>query len=163
MSKNKISHLLGRHVIKPAGFYFGDDEDEIYTLLGSCVSVTMWHPTRHIVGMCHVILPVRGSEESSLRFAGCAVKKFLEKVKYFNTSPDEYEVGVYGGGNMFPAIAKNYEKLIGVKNFKEIEKLLIASGFIIKFKDVGGEVARKLTLNRLTGSIVVEHVVMELN
>jgi len=163
MSKNKITHSLERHVIKPGGFYFGNDENEIYTLLGSCVSVTMWHPSRHMAGMCHVILPVRGKEKSSLRFAGCAVKKFIEKAEEYNTLPSEYEVGIYGGGNMFPAISKNYEKLIGVKNFKEIEKLLVAAGFIVKFKDVGGEVARKLTLNRLTGSIVVEHVVMELN
>jgi len=163
MSKNKINHLLVRHVIKPEGFYFGDDEDELYTLLGSCVSVTMWHPSKHIAGMCHIVLPVRGSEESSLRFAGCAVKKFLEKIKHYNTSPKEYEVGVYGGGNMFPAISKNHKRLVGVKNFTEMEKLLIAAGFTIKFKDVGGTVARKLTLNRLTGSVSVEHVGMENN
>lgn len=158
MPENKIKHILDRRVISPGGFYFGDDEDLIYTLLGSCVAVTMWHPLLHLAGMCHVILPVRGKEESNTRFANCAIRNFIEDIDKFNTLPHEYEVGVYGGGNMFPSLNKHYEDLIGVKNFKEIERLLLATGFNIKFKDVGGEVARKLTLNRITGGIILEHV-----
>lgn len=158
MSENKVKHVLERRVISPGGFYFGRDEDLIYTLLGSCVAVTMWHPRLHIAGMCHVILPTRGNEESSTRYANCAIKEFVEAVNKFGTRPSEYEVGVYGGGNMFPALNKHYDTLIGVKNFKEVERLLLATGFTIKFKDVGGEVARKLTLNRMTGGIILEHV-----
>lgn len=160
MPKNKIKHILSRYVINPGGFYFGDNEKEIYTLLGSCVAVTMWHPLLNIAGMCHVVLPERGKEASSTRFANCAVKKFLEEVVKHNTLPHEYEVGVYGGGNMFPFLTQDTSKLIGIKNFKEIERLLTKEGFNIKFKDVGGEVARKLTLNRITGGISLEHVKM---
>jgi hypothetical protein len=29
------------------------------TLLGSCVAITLWHPTRRIGGMCHFLLPER--------------------------------------------------------------------------------------------------------
>lgn len=161
MSENKIKHILERRVISPGGFYFGSDENLIYTLLGSCVAVTMWHPLLQIAGMCHVILPVRGKEASSTRYANCAIKKFLEEIENVGTSPQEYEVGVYGGGNMFPLLNKHYDNLIGVKNFKEIERLLLATGFTIKFKDVGGEVARKLTLNRITGGIILEHVELD--
>lgn len=158
MPKNKIKHLLGRHIIKPGEFYFGDNEDDIYTLLGSCVAVTMWHPYRHIAGMCHVVLPIREHEESHTRFANCAVKQFKKEISKFNSMPVEYEVGVYGGGNMFPDIAKDPEKQIGMKNFREIKRLLNEAGFLIKFEDVGGSVARKLTLNRATGKISIEHV-----
>lgn len=162
MPKNKIKNILGRRVIEPGGFYFGEDEDDIYTLLGSCVAVTMWDPMRHLAGMCHVVLPDRVNEKSHTRFASCAIKEFLKKIDEFNTVPMNYEVGVYGGGNMFPSIAKNPDDLIGMKNFKEIEKLLLAAGFTIKFKDVGGSFARKLTLNRMTGSISLEHVKTEM-
>jgi len=162
MPKNKIKHLLGRHVIEPGGFYFGKDEEDIYTLLGSCVAVTLWHPSLHIAGMCHVVLPGSGKINApDTRFARCAIKKFLHEIKRVNTRSLDYEVGIYGGGNMFPLLSKDTKKLIGVKNFLEIEKLLFDAGFIIKFKDVGGEVARKLTLNRITGNISLEHVNMD--
>jgi len=161
MPENKIKHILSRHVIKPGEFYFGNDEEDVFTLLGSCVAVTMWHPRLHIAGMCHVVLPGRGKEVPDTRFATCAVRKFLQEIKKFNTQPQDYEVGIYGGGNMFPLLNKDNKKLIGVKNFEEIEQLLLSAGFIIKFKDVGGEVARKLTLNRVSGTISLEHVNME--
>lgn len=158
MSENKIAYNSERHIIEPGGFYFGDDKNDIYTLLGSCVGVTLWHPIRNVVGMCHVILPERGKEESSTRFANCAIKRILEKVDEFNTVPVDYEVGIYGGGNMFPLVNIEEENLIGVKNFKEVERLLLATGFIIKFKDVGGEMARKININRITGAVSLEHV-----
>ncbi len=161
MPENKIKYLMGRHVIEPGGFYFGTDENKIYTLLGSCVAVTMWNPTQQIAGMCHVVLPERGKEASSTRFACCAIKKFLKNIDEFCTRPVDYEVGVYGGGNMFPSLGKDPEKSIGMKNFKEIERLLLETGFVIKFKDVGGAYARKLTLNRETGGITLEHVKVE--
>ncbi len=161
MSENKVNYIFGRHIIEPGGFYFGDNENEIYTLLGSCVAVTLWHPFLNFAGMCHVILPERGNEASNTRFAGCAVKKFIEEIINIKTAPSEYEVGVYGGGNMFPSIKINNKKLIGMKNFNEIERLLIKEGFVIKYKDVGGEVARKLTLSRLTGNISLEYVKLE--
>ncbi|MBL8511280.1 MAG: chemotaxis protein CheD, partial [Betaproteobacteria bacterium] len=46
--------------LQPGEFYFGDADTRIRTLLGSCVSITMWHPTRRIGGMCHYMLPTRG-------------------------------------------------------------------------------------------------------
>ncbi len=161
MPENKVKYILGRHVIEPGGFYFGKDEEDIYTLLGSCVAVTMWHPLLHIAGMCHVVLPGQAKDVSDTRFANCAVKKFLEEIKRHNTKPLDFEVGVYGGGNMFPAFVQGNKKLIGVKNFETLEQLLLVAGFIIKFKDVGGIVARKLTLNRITGNISLEHVKRE--
>ena len=67
MSENKVNYIFGRHIIEPGGFYFGDNENEIYTLLGSCVAVTLWHPFLNFAGMCHVILPERGNEASKDR------------------------------------------------------------------------------------------------
>ena len=37
--------------LQPGDFYFGGADTRIRTILGSCVSITMWHPTRLIGGM----------------------------------------------------------------------------------------------------------------
>ena len=41
----------------PGEFHFGDQDDRIITLLGSCVAITLWHPEKRIGGMCHYMLP----------------------------------------------------------------------------------------------------------
>ena len=46
--------------LQPGGFYFGGGRTRISTLLGSCISITLWHPARRIGGMCHFMLPTRG-------------------------------------------------------------------------------------------------------
>ena len=49
--------------LQPGDFYFGDKDTRIRTILGSCVSITLWHPTRLIGGMCHFLLPFRGAHQ----------------------------------------------------------------------------------------------------
>jgi len=150
-----------RKVIEPGGLYFGDDEDIIYTLLGSCVAVTLWHPVIKIAAMCHVILPAVEENKCHHRYADCAVDKFIFEIKKNNTITSDYEVGVFGGGNMFPDISNNNTispSSVGIRNIDEVISLLNKNDFSIKFKDVGGEIARKLTLIRETGEIGIEHV-----
>ena len=45
--------------LQPGDFYFGDENTRLRSLLGSCVSITMWHPTKLIGGMCplHAAFP----------------------------------------------------------------------------------------------------------
>ncbi len=44
-------------VLRPGDFHFGGGHTRISTLLGSCVSITLWHPRRLIGGMCHYMMP----------------------------------------------------------------------------------------------------------
>ena len=46
--------------LQPGDFHFGAGRTRISTLLGSCISITLWHPARLIGGMCHFMLPTRG-------------------------------------------------------------------------------------------------------
>ncbi len=52
-------------VLKIGQFYFGSGRTKIRTLLGSCVSIAMWHPRLKIGGMCHYMLPHRGMGETA--------------------------------------------------------------------------------------------------
>jgi len=62
-----IKMIKPLHVIdiflRPGDHYFTDRKNtRIRTLLGSCVSITFWHPRLLIGGMCHYMLPERGNE-----------------------------------------------------------------------------------------------------
>lgn len=104
----KPDHVLDIF-LQPGEFYFGDRDTRIRTLLGSCVSITMWHPVRLIGGMCHYLLPSRpGIVDSTLdgRYAEEAMLMFLQETARHNTNPSEYVVKIFGGGNMFPDLKK---------------------------------------------------------
>lgn len=61
---NKDVTEISEVVLKPGDFYFGGGATRISTLLGSCVSMTLWHPRRKIGGMCHYMLPAAEAFES---------------------------------------------------------------------------------------------------
>jgi chemotaxis protein CheD len=69
--------------LNPGEFHFGDGKTRISTLLGSCVSITLWHPRKRIGGMCHFMLTERRpSPDMPLdgRFGSEAFAMFLQHV-----------------------------------------------------------------------------------
>ena len=164
--------------------YFGESPGIIATLLGSCVAVTLWHPHKHIGGMCHVVVPQvidknynnrcsSGSEEkikqesiSNVTPSGhsgsglfrnpiSAAGKFMEYIVRHGTQPSEYEVGMYGGGNMFPGIYDVSDNQVGRRNIEKMQEIMHASGFILSEFHVGGNTFRKVTLNLGSGEVIV--------
>lgn len=95
--------------LKPGDFHFGNRNTRIKTILGSCISITMWHPKLHIGGMCHYMLPSRNNtrlEKLNGKYADEALTLFLRKIQAIGTRPGDYEVKMFGGGNMFPSIGR---------------------------------------------------------
>jgi len=143
--------------LNPGELYFGDQFDEIKTLLGSCVAAVLWHPRFRMAGMCHVIHPGVGAD-GNYSYAESAIRKLHKDVSEHLMSPAEFNVEVIGGGNMFPEIGKNTRNNIGKRNSDFVVKLLTEHGFNISRIDVGGTKARKISLFRESGKVVTVYV-----
>jgi chemotaxis protein CheD len=92
--------------LQPGEFYFGDRHTRIRTILGSCVSITMWHPTLLIGGMCHYMLASnerRRIGQLNGKYGEDAIMMFLEQAVRHDTDPKDYVFKIFGGGSMFPA------------------------------------------------------------
>lgn len=146
-------------MLGPGEFYFGGGRVRINTLLGSCVAITLWQPTLLIGGMCHFLLPGDHAQQGLALgyYAEGAVKLFLQAIKTTATRPREYEVKVFGGGNMFNSMAGK----ISVTNVSKsnIDAALCAlnkKGFVIKASDVGGSCYRKIYMELWTGDVWVK-------
>ena len=112
----KIARQIVEVFLMPGDFYFGDVDTRIRTILGSCVSITMWHPTRLIGGMCHYMLPSRTAKGSGVhdgRYAEDAMQLFLQEIKSAGTRPCEYSVMLFGAGNMFPSVKRSRAHVAG--------------------------------------------------
>mgnify|MGYP006077833211 CR=1 FL=1 len=146
--------------LAPGEFYFGDANTCIHTLLGSCIAITLWHPLKRIGGMCHYLLPTRGDNQrlSHGHFADDAIQLFMKNLQLTGSYPNEYEVKLFGGGNMFvplsePGMGVNIAK----QNIEAGMNLLIKHGFSINNSDVGGNTYRKIYLKLNNGEVWVKH------
>lgn len=140
-------------VLKPGEFFFGASGEKVKTLLGSCVAISLWHPQRRIGGLCHYLLPSdprRSRQKPDGRYADQALELFMAQVEQTATLPGEYEVKIFGGGNMFPGLSGSGIN-IGLKNIEAARALLKAHQFRPAAEHVGREGHRTVILDLATG------------
>ncbi len=170
---NKPDHVI-EIFLQPGEFYFGDRDTRIRTLLGSCVSITMWHPRLLIGGMCHFLLPSRGARKSGAldgRYADEALEMFIRETRVAGTRPQEYEVKLFGGGNMFPGNGHGREiklslsadtdndncRSVPCKNVQAARMLVEQHGFSIAAQHLGGAGHRQILFDIWSGYVWVKH------
>lgn len=158
--------------LQPGDFHFGSENARISTLLGSCVAITLWHPEKKIGGMCHYMLPsnpIKPPESRLLdgKYAEDVMEMFMQEVNAAFTTPKEYQVKVFGGGQMFPDTIRNascvcdedkYHELqpcqnVACKNVYVAHHLLKEYGFKILSHDLGGTDHRKVIFEMASGDV----------
>lgn len=145
----------------PGEFYFGDRHTRIRTLLGSCVSIILWHPRLLIGGMSHFMLPARGARSKDSggldgRYAEEAMQLFLRELRAGKTRPSEYQVKLFGGGSMFPDATKSAGASdISGENIEIGRALVKRHGFRIAVEDLGGTGHRQVIFDLWSGNVWV--------
>lgn len=147
--------------LQPGGYCFADRDTRIRTVLGSCVSMTFWHPHLLVGGMCHYILPKRGSEcgsgIKSGRYADEAMSLMLKKMAAFGAPVKEYQVKLFGGGNMFPDMPQSRTPQIGISNVQAARRLTQQHGFHCISEHLGGIGHRNVIFEVWSGEVWVKH------
>jgi len=138
-------------------WHFATRPTRIRTLLGSCVSVTLWHPHLRIGGMCHYMLPERQSPDENApldgRYADEAMKLFDRAFIRHGTRASEYAAKVFGGGNMFANLDQSKRKSmdIGQRNIETVHRLLEQRRIPIVAEHLGGDGHRRLIFDVHSG------------
>ena len=145
-----------RTVVLSAGdFHFGSGQTRISTLLGSCVSITLWHPRKRIGGMCHYMMTERSRAPAAAldaRYATEAFELFLQHVEQAKTRPSEYQAKLFGGANMFRT-AGGGTMDIGARNIAYGHQLLASCNIPLMAEHVGGSGRRKLHFDVWSGDV----------
>ena len=150
---NTLIEGLHEVFLNPGEFHFGEGKTRISTLLGSCVSITLWHPRRRIGRMCHYLLTERvRSENAALdgRFGSEAFGLFLRHVDAAGTRPCEYQAKLFGGGNMFTGRPGSRIE-IGPRNVGYGRQWLASRHIAPDAEHVGGSGRRKLHFDLWSG------------
>lgn len=114
--KRRLVHLA------PGEHFVGDARHRVRTLLGSCVSITLWHPRLHIGAMSHFLLADRperkaGQHTTALdaRYGTEALLLMLHGLERRGIAPRECEAKVFGGAHMFPNWSQMHHQ-VGQRN-----------------------------------------------
>lgn len=176
----KLAHTI-EIFLKQGEVYFGDRETHIRTVLGSCVAITMWHPDLLIGGMCHYMLPSRhprgqkfhcrignspigfpsrrATDTTALdgKYADEALEMMLSEIQRSGTRAGEYQIKLFGGGNMFPATTKLRDQHVGLKNIEVVSQLLAHHGLKVSAEHLGGIGHRNLIFDIGSGHVWMRH------
>ncbi len=113
--------------LQPGEHFVGDASHRIRTLLGSCVSITLWHPRHRVGAMSHFLLPSRATASGAGldgRYGEEAMCMMLRELVSANIEPVECLGKIFGGGNMFPGQTRLDARNVGIKNGETARALL---------------------------------------
>lgn len=158
-----MQHATNKVFLHPGEFCFTKESSHIHTLLGSCISITLWHPELHIGGMCHFTLPknpMKSSTEKKVdgRYADDVMLMFKRETLKYGTKLTEYEAKIFGGGNMMKSEGQNVEDSIGSKNAAAAMNLLMQENVAILVAHVGEFGHRRLVFDTGSGDVWVRHI-----
>ena len=150
--------------LQPGEFWFGDRDTRIRTLLGSCVSITMWHPRLRIGGMCHFMLPTRGERHGSRpdgRYGDEAFGLLLDEIHRAGLDIGGVRVRLFGGGDMFPGVASGTtSKSVGRQNVEAALRLVERHRLLCSATHVEGYGHRHLIFDVWSGRVTMRHGVL---
>jgi chemotaxis protein CheD len=144
-------------VLMPGQMHMGQQVASLRTLLGSCVAITLWHPTRRIGGMCHFLLPQRqrpSGEPTDGRYGDEAVAEMVKVLHALGTQPQEYVAHLYGGADTMSGVSAARFN-IGERNIEQGWSLIDRYGFQLDGVDVGEDIPRTVALTLATGVVTM--------
>ncbi|MGW8390441.1 chemotaxis protein CheD [Pseudoduganella sp. HUAS MS19] len=146
----------------PGEYFVGDARYRIRTVLGSCVSITLWHRRMRIGAMSHFLLSERepGSDaepaaELSGRYGKDAMELMVAQLRERGVPLRDCEAKVFGGGTMFPSIEAGRHPGIGHRNGMAAEKLLADYGIPIVSESLFGTGHRHILFDVASGDVWV--------
>jgi chemotaxis protein CheD len=149
-----------RIFLHPGEWFLGGGDVRVETLLGSCVSVTLWSAQLRIGGMCHFLLPsnprspVHGPLDG--RYGEDALLWLQQQTRLVGIDIHQCEIKLFGG-SLTPSVSRGTSFGIGEKNVQFAKAALKQLGVEPCSVDVAGDVHRYLRFELVTGDVWVRH------
>lgn len=140
--------------LQPCEVWFGGGQTRLYTLLGSCVAITLWHPVLHVGGMCHFMMECRSpgrSRHPDGCFADKAMAALEARIRAVGCHPEEFEAKLFGGGCMMSGTSGFDAARLPESNIAAGREMVARCGHPIVAEHLGGEGHRHLIFEIETG------------
>lgn len=142
--------------LQPGEWFVGNARYVLRTLLGSCVSITLWEPVRRVGAMSHFLLPSRGTPQSAApdgRYGDEAMLLMLAGLARYGVRPEECRAKLFGGAHMFPGKWESVAMPVGKKNGDAARALVRRHGIDIVSEDLFGNGHRQIVFHVQSGDV----------
>ncbi len=142
----------------PGEYFVGDANFQVRTILGSCVSITLWHPTARVGGMCHFLLPTRGSARPASsdldgHYGDEVLALMRRDLQALGVDARHCQAKLFGGGNMFPGRVRNGGAHVGRRNGEAARELLLQNGIPLTTESLFGDGHRQIIFDISKGDV----------
>jgi chemotaxis protein CheD len=148
--------LLEKIYLKPGELVIAEEPVMVTTVLGSCISVTMFHPGTGAATICHGMLP-SGGKSNSFKYVDSSVRHMVSFFDRLKISREELQVKLFGGADMFSCTQQSVRSLtVGWQNITVANRCLEEYGLMPTASDVGGKKGRKLIFKTDSGVVFIK-------
>ena len=163
MFNHRLSGFEQAVVTIHPGEYFVSSEDIIIsTVLGSCVSVSLWDSRRRMGGINHFMLPGNPANEDtgqaqSAKYGLFAMKLLYNELLKRGAKKANLVAKVFGGGSVLQLGPSNASRIPG-SNVDFAFAYLEREKFAIVASDTGGGLPRKVFFFAKTGRVLLKRL-----
>jgi len=148
----------------------GTGEQQLHTILGSCIGIALLWQKRGVYGLAHCLLPKgppglitemnSGKRKKDHVYAGRYVDQAIESLTHAMSITDYKDIRavVAGGANMTNPDSPAPEKLVGHQNALSAIACLNERKIIIVHEDTGGYEGRKMSITCDSGYFDVKAI-----
>jgi chemotaxis protein CheD len=150
--------------LKPEAMHLSTTPTLVTTVLGSCVSVTMFIRHLKIGAICHALMPhcpdyknCKAGHCSEFKYVDCSIRKMLHHLERYKIKRSELQIKVFGGSELLASLGRSSDSIgVGRKNVKAALQTLQSEGLSIAAYDTGGVRGRKLFFYTHTGEVFLK-------
>jgi chemotaxis protein CheD len=153
---NRFENLIDIF-LNPGELFVADARYQIRTILGSCVSITLWHAPTCIGAMSHFMLPGRGGPvppgERDGRYGDEALEMITAELASRGVAVAQCQAKIFGGGNMFPDQMRDGAINVGQRNGEAAREMLHALGVRVVSESLFGIGHRQIIFDLRNGDV----------
>jgi chemotaxis protein CheD len=152
--------------IHPGEACFSSNPIVVSTVLGSCLSVTMFSGKIKYAGISHCQLPYcrkTGQDcndcKDPYKFVNCTIVQMIRKFEKLQIPRKEIEVKIFGGADVLKTFSgERREPTIGRQNIQSALETLDRNNMSASVSDVAGIQGRKIIFFTETGEIFLNRM-----
>jgi chemotaxis protein CheD len=152
--------------IHPGEVCFASNPIVVSTVLGSCLSITMFSSKIKYAGISHCQLPNCRSENfdcnnclEPFKYVNCTIFQMIKKFEQLQIHRNDIEVKIFGGADVFKTSSgEKKESTIGKQNIQTALETLAVNKMNAAVTDVGGVQGRKIIFFTETGEIFLNRL-----
>ncbi len=140
-----------RIFLKPGELNISARPTIVTTLLGSCVSITMFNSRLRIGAICHAVLPISKNSttlQEVSKYVDSSIFYMLKVLESVGVQRLEIVVKMFGSSEIIQnRVTGNNFKSVGRQNIEIVKQIINTEQLNLIASNVGGEFGRKILFN----------------